>query len=172
MALDAATGNFALTLENLAKLVAASASFRAMVGAADAAAALGYILEAEDVPRELPLEDAVLHPWPAGEFPPAFAWVLIEEGLEIVGEDTGGAGFMPSIPLTLRLVRTAVASESTRERRRRFLNWIGAVQTEMAALAKTDGYLYMTSMRLTDIKTSDREEDEDYMAAEFAVQVW
>lgn len=152
------TGNFALTLYNLATLVASSATFRATVAAADVAAARAYVYWLGDTA-------------PA-DTTPAYAAIRLQEGWQASMEQSGGGAHWHTMPLRLFFQRRDDANDDATERQIKFWNWIGAVVAEMEALSKTAGYLYVTSFRLSGHKLSDpTEQGAVYQQCTFDVQV-
>lgn len=158
-----ATGNFALTLENLEILIASSASFQAACG----------ITEGDAATKQTAARERVY--WPGQNLDAAkrpFAWIKLNEGWEATNEDTGGAGFVPKMPLQILFERDADKKDAPKERMVKFLNFLGAVIDEMQVLAKTDGYLYVTSFVVTGYYQSDPSEKECYDQAQVEVRVF
>lgn len=151
------TGNFALTLFNLATLVCSSATFRATVGAADVAAARAFVYSLGAVA-------------PADTIA-AYASLRIAEGWQSSMDQSGGGAHWHRMPLRLFFQRADAADDDAAERQVKFWNWIGAVVAEMEALAKTEGYLYVTELRLSGYKISDPAEESPYQQCTFDVQV-
>lgn len=159
----AATGNFALTLENLEILIAASATFQTACG----------ITEGDTAAKLAAARTRVY--WPGQNLDATqrpFAWIKLNEGWEATNEDTGGAGFVPKMPLQILFEREADKNDDPKERMVKFLNFLGAVIQEMQALAKTDGYLYVTSFVVTGYYQSDPDENECYDQAQVEVRVF
>ena len=156
-----ATGNFAATLYNLETLVCSSATFRTAVSAADVAAARSYVFWLASVPPDA----NTTKPW---------AWIKLKEGWEASAESSGGGGFWHRMPLSLFIQRPDLTADLTdvKERQIKFWNFIGAVVSEMEALAKTSSYLWVTSISLSDHMLSDPKEAYAYQQAIFDVKVF
>jgi hypothetical protein len=161
----AATGNFALTLQNLEILVASSAAFQREVGATgDAAAKLLAARARVYMPRhKFPDEES--------EIERPFAWIKWKTGWEGVGEDSGGNGFYHKMPLSLMLEKRISNELDEKDSEIDLLNWIGEVVADMESLAKTEGYLYVTAFVMEEYLVSDETENCKYGQAMFEVRV-
>lgn len=130
-----ATGNFALPVYNLEMLICNSAAFRTEVGAADAEAARASVLWLGDSE-------------PPDEGSETFAWIRLKEGWASQMDASGGGAHWHRMPLEIMFERPDAAGDDAKERQIKFWNWIGTVISEMEALAKTAGYLWVTGLTL------------------------
>ena len=161
-------GQLAKALVNLESLIAASATFQATVGAANAAAATGAIFWMGEEP----------------EVDTAHAWIRLLPGTTAEAPWSGGGAYWHKFPFEFVLFRpdaedTAIAKDDDvaarnakhRERIIAFLTFIGKVLREMQALAKTGQYLQVDSFTVTGHMLNDPKEDLRYQMATIGVNV-
>lgn len=155
-----ATWNFALTVYNLETLICNSAAFRTEVSAAtvDAARASVHWMGSTTAPEP-------------GES--AFAWIRLKEGWTSSMDASGGGAHWHEMPLELLFERPDDVADDAKERQIKFWNWIGTVVSQMEALAKTSGYLWVTKMTLSrHVQHEPDAEGKPYQQAVFDVQVF
>lgn len=162
------TGNYALTLYNLETLLCSSATWQTLCGVATAEAARDFVV------------------WTGAEPPAArpWAWLRLKEGAASRMESSGGGADWHSMPLEMLIEIDDAAPGAgvderqaaySKERQIVFLNRIGAIVSEMEALSKTGGYLWVTSMTMTSHLLSDPQESATmgrFQQARFDVQVF
>lgn len=152
-----ATGNLSATLYNLETLLASSATFRTGAGAADVAAARSFIHWLADAP---PANQSV------------WAWIKTKEGWKADSQGSGNS-FWVTMPLQILVQRADDDEDTAKERQIKFLNWLGAVVSEMLALAGTGGYLHVTSLTISNTMLSDdHDPDGPYQQAMLDVQIF
>lgn len=178
------TGEIAKVLWNLAVLVASSSTFQAACGITDQTHATALLRLQAALARVY---------WPGAELPDPvarpFAAIRLGTGLELNAPDTGGAGWVPKLPLRVLLERQAVAEDTPQERGVKFWNFAGGVAQDLVTLAKTavpdeqtapglaayigaTGYLYVTKVGMDAELRSAPTEKAVYDQAHLTVQVW
>lgn len=153
------TGQFSKTLYNLESLLVASTSFRNEIanGTTEAAARDRVYWPGSTLP------DTVLRP---------LALIRLSEGQSLTFNHSGAGGGYPSFPLFILLERAAVAGDSAKERQLKFLNWVGAVVSEMNTVARTAGYLEVSEFVLAGWMIAGKEENAVYDQAEIELKVF
>lgn len=170
-----ASGNFALALKNLETLIAGSAVFQAMTETADADAARQYIYWPGSDPAVAEEREVKRFIFTSTQTfcrrPDVYAQIEMGDGWTAEGEDTGGAGFYHRIPLRMILSLNQDKDQSAEARQVEFLNFAGGVIADMEALAKTEGYLMVTSISMDELTMNDPYEHETYCEAAFTLGV-
>lgn len=154
-----ATGPYAATLYNLESLLAASATFKTDIGVGTT--------EAQARARIY---------WP-GQPEPAtivrpFAVIRLRDGMALTFNHSGAGGGYPTFPLFILLERAYDPADNVKERMIKFLNWVGAIVTDMNAVARTAGYLEVTEFSLSNWQLSDTQEDGLYLQATIELKVF
>ena len=156
------SSDLALLVSNLETLLASSATFQTACG-----------ITTGDAAAKLLAARAFVH-W-LGETVPAvrpFAWIKLKLPAGYTGEASGGGGFMPNFVLQILLELDATAGDSNKDRQVRWLNFVGAIITDMCTLAKTAGMLWMTRLTLEESMMQDPKEATAYNQAMLEVKVW
>ena len=168
------TGNISLTLANLETMIASSETFRTACEAADVDSAKKFIYWPETDPESEAdrAEKTFVLVEDRWSFPDCYAIIRLGDGFTERSEDSGGDGFMPEIPLEFLLVKNTNPDVSARERQIVFENFAHAVIADIKALAKTEGYLWITQIAVKSIVMSDPEEADSYAEAAVEVRVW
>jgi len=169
-----ATGNFALVVQNLETLLVNSTTWQTLCGAASADAARANVYWLGAAPTR------------ADDDPPTrpMAWIKMGDGWTAEMEHSGGGANYHrfGLELLIELDDTEPGAgtglddkDFAKERIVIFLNQLGLIIAEMEALAKTDGYLHVSQIRMTSHSISDYQEKETeglYQQAVFQIQVW
>lgn len=155
-----ATGNFAAVVYNLETLICNSAAFRTEVGAADVA-------EARDSVYWLG-ESA-----PPDEGTETMAWIRLKENWQASMDASGGGAHWHQMPLEIMFERPDVEADDAKERQIKFWNWIGSVISQMEAVAKTGGYLWVSRLTLARHSVGEPQQGKSpFQQAVFDVQVF
>lgn len=149
--MTAPAGDLCKRLYNLQSLVAASATFRTSVGAADVAAARDRIY------------------WPTHTFPTVeadierpYAWIQFQKAHTLTCEHSGGGPSQRETPLRVMFEAAYDPEDTEQEQEIKFWNWMGQVLEEMAAVANTEGYLIVNRFVVSEISRSDPKEAGQY----------
>ena len=162
MASPSPTSDLALLVANLETLIASSATFQAAVGATG-----------DTAPDKVAAAKAFVY-W-IGQAKPEkrpFAWIKLKTPVEYSGEHSGGGGFMPSFTLGVYFEMDATAGDGPKDRQIRWLNFLGAVVTDMLLLAKTAGMLFVTHVTVDESTMQDPKEQTIYNEGLLTVKVW